>query len=188
MFITVIAGDQHDPTIQTESCCDCHYVYGENTFIKGHLYFVTELQSKPRSRTWLWVGGSYDSSSGPHPHPGSHQAITQSTAVTNSMRCFSTTPVSSPCCWHEDHGSMWKREVFVSFLGMKTYVLVTGTQISSCHHPQSAVLALQMGLLKILLLWLWPLKDICICLLPYLLSLRFWSALVHPLALPVGKN
>lgn len=43
MFITVIAGDQHDPTIQTGSCCGCHYVYGENTFIKGHLYFVTEF-------------------------------------------------------------------------------------------------------------------------------------------------
>lgn len=106
--------------------------------------------------------------------------------VTNRMRPFGTALLPVCAVGKKTVAVCHREQVLFLSLGMKASSLVTGTQISSCHHLRVAVLAVQMGLLKIL----WPLKDICICLLLSLFVYRAWvflSALVH-LTYPMGKN
>lgn len=170
----------HNPT---EVCCDWLYGYREDTFAKGHLYFMTEFTASARETDvavcWelLWW----------QELPASPSRLSPSNeAVTNRMRPFSTALPPVRAVGKETVAVCHGEQVLFLSLGMKASSLVTRTQISSCHRLQAAVLAVQMGLLKIL----WPLKDICICLLLYLFVYWAWvflSALVH-LTYPMGEN
>lgn len=84
-------------------------------------------------------------------------------AVTNRMRPFSTAVLPGRAVGKETVALCHREQVLLLSLGMKASSLVTRTQTGSCHHLQAAVSAVQMALLKIL----WPIKDICICLLLY---------------------
>lgn len=173
MFITVIAGDQHDPTTQ-QGFAVTDAVYMEKTCsLKVICISWRNLQPKPRSQTWLWVGGSSDGRSCPQTHRGSHWEERQPAAVTNSTRCFSTRCLVRAVSTEAVAVCDRKKFLFLS-LGIKTSSPVTGTHTTSCYHLQPAVLDLQVVLLKILLLWLWPLKGVCICLLPYLFAYWAW--------------
>lgn len=90
------------------------------------------------------------------------QALTKQRGCDQQDETLQHSRAACPCCWQGD----WRcvTEVLFLPLGMKASRLVTRTQISSCHHLQAAVLAVQTGLLKIL----WQIKDTCICLLLYL--------------------
>lgn len=85
-------------------------------------------------------------------------------AVTNRMRPFSMALLPGRAVGKETVPMCHRKQALLLSLGMKAPRLVIRTQTGSCHHLQTAVSAVQTDLLKIL----WPIKDVCICLLLYL--------------------
>lgn len=164
----------HNPT---EVCCDWRYGYREDTFAKGHLYFMTEFTASARETDvcvcsellWWQELPGFPSSLSP--------SILWPTGWDPSAQpcCLSVLLARRLCLCHRG---------FVPFLGDEGSQFGEQNPNQQLDHLQAAVLAVQMGLLKIL----WPIKDTCICLLLFcLLGLWFLSALVH-LTYPMGKN
>lgn len=155
----------HSPT---EVCCDWRYGYREDTFAKGHLYFMAEFTASARETDvpvcWelLWWQNL----------PASPSRLSPSKkAVTNSMKLLSTALLPVCAAGKESVAVCHREQVLFLCFGLKASSLVTRPQICSCHHLQAAVLAVQMGLPKIL----WPVKDICICWLLYLFVYWAWD-------------
>lgn len=95
----------HNPA---EDSCDWRYGYREDTFAKGHLYFMAEFTAWARETdVCVFVGSSWDGRSCLDPHPGCDQ---QDETLQHG-------PAAWPCCWQGDCACVSQKTGFASFLG-----------------------------------------------------------------------